>query len=69
MTWYKIRTEIVARGDVFVEADTPEAAQQLVVDSTMDDAIRTQEIRHALQEKVSFTPLSVTEQIEGVDYQ
>lgn len=68
MAWYKVHVESVTRGFVYVEAPDTVTAGQIVENAPLETAFKNQVLHEAIQEKITFTPLSFEELIEGQDY-
>lgn len=68
MPWYKVHVEAVVRGHAYVEAPDEVTANYIATNAPLAAAIHHQTLREAISEKVSFTPLDIELQIEGIDY-
>lgn len=68
MPFFKIHVETTTRGHVYIEAPDEATATLAVENATLEEAFRGQALRDAIEEKVEFNVLSMTQQIPGVDF-
>lgn len=66
--WWRVYVSTVTRGHVYVEASSSAVAVAMVEGATLQQAMANQTLREAIEEKISFSVIAVSAQVEGVDY-